>query len=113
MPRARRRCSRPDCDNVAPCPTHVNTRRPPRQARGYDAHHEKRAAKLRETAERLELPCHLCDGTIDYRLRAPHPRSFAAHHLTRDKRNGPLAPTHKRCNEIANEPGWGVETSDA
>lgn len=87
-----------------PCPVHSRkTPRPSRQSRGYDAEHEARAAALRADAERRGLPCGLCFEKIDFSLRSPHPRSFVAHHLTRDKR-GPIGPAHRRCNERAGQP---------
>ena len=104
MPRAIRRCGAKECDEPMPCPTHSRVeRRPSRQSRGYDAVHEARAAELRRDAERDGKPCSLCLEKIDFSLRSPHPRSFVAHHLTRDKR-GPLAPAHRRCNEHAGQP---------
>lgn len=103
MPRAPRRCARPGCDEKVPCSTHLPPPRPSPASRGYDDEHEKRAADLRAEGERRSLPCSLCGCAIDYSLRSPHPCSFVAHHLTRDKR-GPLAPAHRRCNERAGQP---------
>lgn len=92
--------------NGTRCPTHqaqADTQReavrPRRQSRGYNAEHERRAAALRAKG----LPCSLCGAPIMYNLRSPHPASFAAHHLTKDKR-GPLAPAHRLCNELAGAP---------
>lgn len=87
-----------------PCPTHhVERFRPSRHQRGYDSEHSRRSDHLRQEAKDKGWPCVLCDRPIDFALRAPHPFSFAAHHTTRDKR-GPLAPSHKRCNERAGQP---------
>ena len=68
-------------------------------ARGYDARHKRRALMLRNERR----PCCLCGGAIDYRLKAPDPQSFTAHHTTADKA-GPLDAAHRVCNERAGKP---------
>jgi hypothetical protein len=103
MPRAPKRCGRNGCDDLMPCEVHAPPPRPSRQSRLYDAEHDRRAASLRAASDEHSAPCSLCAKPIDYSLRSPHPRSFVAHHTTRDKR-GPLAPAHRRCNERAGEP---------
>ncbi len=110
MPRAPRRCTNAGCDELQPCTSHPprdyrteRSRYGSRHERHYDAGHVKRAASLRQTAKVKRSPCELCGQPIDFALRAPHPKSFAAHHRTRD-RNGPLGPAHKRCNEQAGQP---------
>jgi hypothetical protein len=105
VPRAKARCGRPDCDNPMPCPDHTDRgrTRSSRHSRGYDHVHDARAADLRRQSRLDDAPCCLCGEPIDYALRSPHPRSFVAHHTTGDKR-GPLAPAHRRCNEIEGEP---------
>jgi hypothetical protein len=102
MPRAQRRCPAPACDQITPCPDHTPTREAPAQ-RGYGHAHDKRAAALRQTSAKHRAPCSLCGQAIDYQLRRPHPWSFVAHHLTRDK-GGPIAPAHRRCNERHGKP---------
>lgn len=67
--------------------------------RGYDAEHQSRAAALRAQ----QRACCLCGADIDTTLRAPHPLSFSAHHLTGDKR-GPMDAAHLVCNERAGRP---------
>jgi hypothetical protein len=106
VPRAISRCGRQGCDNPMPCPDHTDRgrTRSSRHSRGYDSEHERRAYVLRRESWLDDAPCSLCGDPIDYALRSPHPRSFAAHHTTDDKR-GPLAPAHRGCNGIAGAPG--------
>lgn len=77
--------------------------RPSTTARGYGSEHRKRAALLRAISSVQHAECLLCAGPIDYRLRSPHPLSFAAHHVTQDK-HGPMVPAHRVCNEREGQP---------
>ncbi len=67
--------------------------------RGYGRSHQVAAARLRQQRR----PCCLCGQDIDYALKAPHPASFSAHHLTADKA-GPIDASHRVCNERAGRP---------
>lgn len=105
LPRPCRRCGRPGT-TTGLCPSCTSVANAVREQgrgtaaqRGYDAEHRRRAAALRREGRR----CCLCGTPIDYALRAPDPRSFTAHHLTRDKR-GPLDAAHRDCNERAGAP---------
>ena len=98
------------CDGLhqsgVPCPVSTRRDNAAREAtratpaaRGYDARHKRRALMLRNQRR----PCCLCGGAIDYRLKAPDPQSFTAHHTTADK-TGPLDAAHRVCNERAGKP---------
>lgn len=94
-------CGRPRTPGRCPaCQAKRDSQRGTTTDRGYGTDHQRRSAALRE----LQRACCLCGQAIDYTLRGPHPRSFTAHHLTRDKR-GPMDAAHRVCNERAGQPG--------
>lgn len=84
----RTHCKRPD--------TRV---RPTAEERGYDSAYRKRRAELRK----LRRPCVICSEPIDYTLKWPHPGSYTAQHLTRDK-SGAIDAAHWACNRAAGQP---------
>jgi hypothetical protein len=81
------------------CQAKADTQRGSTAERGYGTEHQRRSADLRA----LRRACCLCGRGIDYTLRSPHPWSFTAHHLTRDK-SGPMDAAHRVCNERAGKP---------
>lgn len=67
-----------------------------------DKQYRAKRAALKQRVARYRLPCVVCSEPIDLALRAPHPRSFSADHVTEISAGGDLLgelqPTHLGCN---------------
>lgn len=64
--------------------------------------------RVRADGARHHKPCCICDGPIDYTLRAPHPQACSVQHLKARSLHpeltwepGNWAPAHLRCNQQA------------
>lgn len=67
-------------------------------------------AWIKAKGRRENLPCCICDQTIDYQLEYPHPQSCSVQHLKSRKvfphltwERSNWAPSHLSCNKSAGE----------
>lgn len=100
MPRAKRRCPKPGCDELLPCTTHVpsNRNRPATAARGYGAEHQAERERWlplvmagRVTCRRGEA-CRFYPDNLIHRgqpWQLGHPDEECP---------APRAPEHRACN---------------
>lgn len=103
MPRAKRRCPTPGCDELLPCPVHVpsNRHRPPTAARGYDAEHQRERERWRPLVSAGRVTCRRGDACRFYPDTLIHPgQPWDLGHPDEDC-PAPRAPEHRLDNRGA------------
>lgn len=103
MPRAPKRCARPECDEKMPCSTHqpANRRQASRHERGYGSEHDAERAAWVPKVDAGGVHCRRGEKCLRYpnTLIVPGKPWHLGHPDA--ECSTPTAPEHPRCNTSA------------